>query len=204
VVILGLLIAGNLGKVEGRATQLKWWTQQQWKASSKGGWPRLHLRSRQWTAGRVGRNFADNDTPAKVPPLLFHRKAKQERSPSTSRREKGTWGGKTFSIVPMRVLTNGGSPPNGPLDLKLSNGGSPPNGPLDVKLLNGPRDVKLLNHNSRDHQQYYYSDRTHLVRKQRVTFRVSKISRAGNIRDGGTLLPCDGGDNVYRYSASET
>ena len=120
VVILGLLIAGSLGKVEGRATNVKRWTQQQWKASSKGGWPRLHLRSRQWTAGRVGRNFADNDTPAKVPPLLFHRKAKQERSPSTSRREKGTWGGKTFSIVPMRVLTNGGNPP------KRNGGMSPP------------------------------------------------------------------------------
>ena len=78
--------------------------------------------------------------PAKVPPLLVDRKAKQDKYPSITRREKGTWGGKTFTIVPMRVLTNGGNPPNGPLDVKLSNSGSPPNGPLDVKL---SRDVKL-------------------------------------------------------------
>ena len=49
--------------------------------------------------------------PVKVPPLLLDRKAKQDKYPSITRREKGTWGGKTFTNVPIRVLTNGGNPP---------------------------------------------------------------------------------------------
>ena len=49
VVIFGLLLAGSFGKGEGRATQVKRRTQQLWKTSGKGGCPKLHLWSSQWT-----------------------------------------------------------------------------------------------------------------------------------------------------------